>query len=80
MTQYTYTVLFEPDIDEGGFVASVPALGIASQGETLDEARQMIQEAIAGYIEGLQQEGQPIPLEPAELAAQLRTEQVAVQV
>ncbi len=79
MTQYHYTVIIEPDLDEGGYVANVPVLGIATQGETLDEVRQMVQEAIAGYLEGLKQEGQPIPVESASLAAQIRTEQIAVQ-
>jgi predicted RNase H-like HicB family nuclease len=78
MTQYNYTVVFEPDLEEGGYVATVPALGIATQGETLDDARSMVQEAILGYIEGLQQEGQTIPQEPSGVAQQIRTEQVAV--
>lgn len=44
-------VVFEEDPD-GGFVASVPALpGCLSQGETLDEARANIREAIALYLE-----------------------------
>jgi antitoxin HicB len=80
MAQYHFTVVFEPDLDEGGYVATVPVLGIATQGETLDEARSMAQEAIAGYIEALQQEGQPIPVEPDSLAAQIRTENLAIEV
>jgi hypothetical protein len=41
MPIYRYTVIFEPT-GEGGYVASVPALnGLAMQGETLDEAREM---------------------------------------
>ena len=75
-----YTVVIEPDLDEGGFVATVPVLRIATQGETLDEVRQLVHEAIAGYLEGLKQEGQPIPVESETQAAQIRTEQVAVQV
>lgn len=63
MAQYAYTVLFEPDPEEGGYVATVPALGIATQGETLEEARRMAQEAISGYLEGLLQEGQTVPEE-----------------
>ncbi len=78
MTQYNYTVVYEPDFEEGGYIATVPALGIATQGETLEEARTMVQEAILGFIEGLQQKGQPIPKEPSDAALQIRTEQVAV--
>ena len=48
MAEYAYTVVFEPDPDKGGYVATVPALGIATQGETLEETRRMAQEAIAG--------------------------------
>lgn len=79
MTEYNYTVIFEPDLDEGGYVASVPALGIATQGESLDEARLMVREAIVGLLEGLRQEGQPIPEEGVDVASQILTERVAVQ-
>jgi predicted RNase H-like HicB family nuclease len=54
-------VLFEP-AEEGGYVVTVPALpGCVTQGETLEEARAMAQEAITGYLEVLQKHGQPIP-------------------
>lgn len=53
MKQYRYTVIFEP-AEEGGYVAHVPTLnGLATQGETLEEAREMVKEAITGYIEAL---------------------------
>lgn len=80
MTQYQYTVIIEPDLEEGGFVATVPILGIATQGESLDEVRLMIQEAIAGYLEGLKQENQPIPIESDAAGTLVRMEHVAVQV
>lgn len=45
-------VVFEED-PGGGFTASVPALpGCVSEGETLDEARTNIREAIELYLEG----------------------------
>jgi len=48
-----YTVIFEP-AEEGGFIVHVPALsGCHTQGETLDEAYKMAQDAILGYIETL---------------------------
>jgi predicted RNase H-like HicB family nuclease len=51
MERYQYTVIFEP-AEEGGFVAYVPELnGLATQGETLEEAREMVKEAITGYLE-----------------------------
>lgn len=44
-------VIFEPS-DEGGFTVYVPALpGCISEGETLEEARRNIREAIALYLE-----------------------------
>ncbi len=59
---YSYTVLFEP-AEEGGYVVRVPALpGCVTQGETLDEAREMAADAILGHIEALAATGQPVPL------------------
>lgn len=63
----TYTVIFEP-AEEGGFVVSVPSLpGCMTQGETFEEATEMIQDAIKGYLEVLQEEGQEIPTEKNDL-------------
>lgn len=58
---YSFTVLFEP-AEEGGYIVTVPALpGCVTQGETLEEARAMAHDAITGYLEVLQKDGQPIP-------------------
>ena len=47
MAEYRYTVLFEP-AEEGGFVVTCPALpGLVTEGDTLEEARAMAQDAIA---------------------------------
>jgi len=44
-------VVFEPS-EDGGYTVYVPALpGCISEGDTLDEARQNIREAIALYLE-----------------------------
>lgn len=57
----TYTVLFDP-AEEGGYVVTVPALpGLVTQGDTLEEAREMAKDAIVGYLEALQKDGAPIP-------------------
>lgn len=62
-TVYTYTAEFEP-AEEGGYVVTVPALpGVVTQGETLEEARAMAADAIQGFLESLQKDGLPIPLE-----------------
>ncbi len=59
--EYTFTAVFEP-AEEGGYVVFFPAIpGIATQGETLEEARAMAADAIQGYLELLQEDGLPIP-------------------
>ena len=56
-----YTVLMTPD-DAGGYVVTCPALpGLVTGGDTLEEARTMAADAIRGYIESLQKDGEPIP-------------------
>lgn len=58
-----YTAIFEP-AEEGGYVVSVPTLpGCATQGETFEEASEMIKDAIQGYLAVLKEEGQEIPQE-----------------
>ncbi len=58
-----YTAIFEP-AEEGGYVVSVPALpGCMTQGETLEEAIEMIKDAISGYIASLRKHNEPIPTE-----------------
>ncbi len=56
-----YTAVFEPQ-PEGGFTVSVPALpGCISEGDTLEEAREMIADAIKGYCESLLKDNLPFP-------------------
>jgi predicted RNase H-like HicB family nuclease len=63
---YQFTVVIEPDVE--GFHAYVPALpGCHSFGDTLDEARANITEAIELHIESLQADGEPIPVEQEPL-------------
>ena len=48
--------------EDGFWLAECPSLpGCISQGQSKKEAIQNIQEAIQGYIEVLQQDGDPIP-------------------
>ncbi len=57
----SFTVIIRPD-EDGGFVASVPSLpGCYTQGETLDDTRENVQEAIRGYLQVLRDGGDPIP-------------------
>jgi antitoxin HicB len=56
-----FDVIFEPQ-DEGGYTAYVPDLpGCVSEGETLEEATAMIQEAMALYLESRHEHGWPLP-------------------
>ena len=55
-----YAIVIEKGATSYG--ASVPDLpGCVAVGETLDEVKELIQEAIAFHLEGLKAEGLPIP-------------------
>lgn len=54
-------VVFEPS-DEGGFTAYVPALpGCISEGDSLEEARANIREAIELWLENADDQPQLLP-------------------
>ena len=56
-----YRVIIEQD-EDGRFVATCPALpGCVSQGDTRDQARTNIVDAIAGYLESLKKHDEPVP-------------------
>ena len=62
MTSVQFTVVIEPD--DGAFHAYVPALsGCHSFGDTIDEARANIIEAMSLHIEAMQADGESIPIE-----------------
>jgi antitoxin HicB len=59
--RYTFTMLFEP-AEEGGYVVTCPALpGLVTEGDTLEEARLMAEDALRGYLESLREDGLTIP-------------------
>jgi predicted RNase H-like HicB family nuclease len=61
MKTYNYTVIFEP-ITGGGYNACVPAIPeICTFGETLEEAKLMVNDAIKCYIESALKAKEPIP-------------------
>ena len=65
---FTYTIQIEP-AEEGGYNVFVPALpGCVTQGDTYEEAVDMAQEAIEGFLEALAMAGQPMPTEPQPTA------------
>lgn len=69
-----YNVILTPD-ETGGYVVTCPALpGLATEGDTLEEAREMAADAIRCYLESLQKDGEPIPTDNSI------TEEVAVEI
>lgn len=63
-------LVFEPQ-DEGGYHVYAPDLpGLHAQGENLDDAMANASEAVALYVEGLREDGEPLdraspPLKPS---------------
>ena len=58
---YTFTMLFEP-AEEGGYVVTCPALpGLVTEGDTMEEAREMAADALRLYLETLIEDGMTIP-------------------
>jgi len=52
-----YEVILHPDTEDGGFWVECPALdGCASQGDTVEEALEMIKDAIEGHLEVLEKD------------------------
>jgi len=55
---------------EGGYVAYVPLLpGCMTQGDTFEDVKENIKDAISGYLEVLREDGDDIPLEHEERIA-----------
>lgn len=64
MKQRQYTIVLIPEPEEGGYSVLVPALpGCVTQGETVEEAVAMAQDAIAGWIAVAEKHGEPVPEE-----------------
>jgi antitoxin HicB len=73
-TRFRFNIVLRPE-PEGGFTALVPALpGCVTYGRTLDEARDMVRDAIRGYIESLRKHKEPIPSDEDTLVASLDLE------
>ncbi len=61
MKTYNYTVIFEP-VKGGGYNVLIPAIPeICTFGETMEEAREMAEDAIRCYLESALKEMEPIP-------------------
>jgi predicted RNase H-like HicB family nuclease len=65
--EYAYVAVFEP-AEEGGYVVRFPAFGwLATQGDTLADARAMAIDCLEGHIDWLLRDGEELP--PADAAA-----------
>ena len=49
------------DEGEGGYGAYVPVPGCVAAGDTYEETEKLIREAIPFHIEGLRENGDPVP-------------------
>lgn len=72
MTVHQYSILYTP-AEEGGYVVTCPALpGVVTEGDSLEEAREMAREAVRAYLESLQKDGLPLPADKAPLQEEIR--------
>ena len=63
-TTRTYSLAIDFHQDEGGYLAYFPALpGCHTWGSTYEEAVKNAEEALIGYLEALQKNGEKIPQE-----------------
>ena len=75
MEIYNYTVIFRP-LEEDGFDVIVPAIPeICTFGDTMQEAREMAEDAIKCYIESALELNEPIPKD-----SEVSLEKIAVKV
>jgi predicted RNase H-like HicB family nuclease len=61
MGSVRYSVIIEWDDSEQVYVATVPALSVATYGDTREQALEKVREAILVTIDGLRDIGQPVP-------------------
>jgi antitoxin HicB len=72
---YNYTVIFNP-LEEGWYDIIIPAIPeICTFGDTIEEAREMAEDAIKCYIESALELNEPIPMD-----SEVSFEKIAVKV
>ncbi len=71
---YSFTILIEPN-DPDGYLVTCPALpGLVTEGDTLDEALAMGNDAVEGYLASLIKHGDPIPEDRMAFPVRVRIE------
>lgn len=74
----TFAVAFLRE-DDGGYYVTVPSLpGCVTQGNDLLQALDRVREAILGFIEALQDHGEPIPEDGSQVTFDLGDAQEAL--
>jgi predicted RNase H-like HicB family nuclease len=77
---YRYAVYSEPLV-EGGYRVVFPAIPeIITFGRTLEEAREMAHDALRCHLEGLLEDGEPLPIEENAPAGAPVVETLAISV
>jgi antitoxin HicB len=72
--EYSFTIIVEPN-DPDGYLVTCPALpGLVTEGDTLDEAYTMAQDAIHAYLESLIAHGEPIPQDKITMPVRVKIE------
>ena len=66
-----YRIIVTPDVRTGidgkvGFTAFCPTLGVADDGNTIEESLKNIKEAIEMYVKSLAEDKEPIPIDQPE--------------
>ena len=69
----SYLIVIER-ADDGGYGAWAPDLpGCVALGDTIEDAERQMREAIAFHLEGLREQGEPVPTPTAVAAVMLTT-------
>jgi antitoxin HicB len=72
----SYSIILAPNLEEGVYTVTVPALpGCVTQGKTVEECQMRAREAIAAWIADAETHGEPVPVET--MRAQVLTVDVA---
>ncbi len=72
--EYSFTILIEPN-EPDGYLVTCPALPkLVTEGDTLDKAYAMAQDAIQIYLESLIAHGEPIPNDKMTMPVRVRIE------
>jgi antitoxin HicB len=72
--EYSFTIIIEPN-EPDGYLVTCPALpGLVTEGDTLDEAYAMAQDAIQLYLESLIADGQPVPKDKITMPVRVKIE------